>query len=143
MLVWRCLGLRRNIVVFILISYFSSNFQIQTDFQQVTENQFVLSLAEPDKVHHIVIFLLGTIPLPEGMGGGVYFSWPGPQPAWQLLGHISNTKPSAIFKISQVCWNYVQLCWGVSAWPGCLFRAGPQTVGQMKIFLHMTAVSTV
>ncbi|XP_028399756.1 protein Hikeshi-like [Dendronephthya gigantea] len=75
---------------------------IQTDFQQVSENQFVLSLSEPDKVHHIVIFLLGTIPFPEGMGGGVYFSWPGPQPAWQLLGHISNTKPSAIFKISQL-----------------------------------------
>ncbi len=71
----------------------------------MTENQFVLSLAEPDKVHHIVMFLLGTIPFPEGMGGGVYFSWPGPQPAWQLLGHISNMKPSAIFKISQVCRN--------------------------------------
>ena len=82
---------------------FSFKLQIQTDFQQVTENQFVLSLAEPDKVHHIVIFLLGTVAFPEGMGGGVYFSWPGPQPAWQLLGHISNMKPSAIFKISQVC----------------------------------------
>ena len=69
----------------------------------MTESQFVLSLAEPDKVHYIVIFLLGTVPFPEGMGGGVYFSWPGPQPMWQLLGHISNAKPSAIFKISQVC----------------------------------------
>ena len=75
---------------------------IQTDFQQVTETQFVLSLAEPDKVHHIVVFLLGTVPFPEGVGGGVYFSWPGPQPSWQLLGHISNSKPSAIFKISQL-----------------------------------------
>ena len=38
------------------------------------------------------------------MGGAVYFSWPQPDggQSWQLLGTLSNIKPSAIFRISRL-----------------------------------------
>ena len=46
--------------------------------------------------------MLGTVPFPDGMGGSVYFSYPDSNgmPVWQLLGFVTNGKPSAIFKIS-------------------------------------------
>ena len=57
-------------------------------------------IIDAESVNHVVIFLTGAIPFPEGMGGAVYFSWPQPGggQSWQLLGTISNTKPSAIFR---------------------------------------------
>ncbi|GLV44074.1 uncharacterized protein CBL_12630 [Carabus blaptoides fortunei] len=77
---------------------------VQTDFQQISESQFLNTILDADNINHIVIFLTGLAPLPEGTAGLVYFSWPDPNapPNWQLLGHISNSKPSAIFKISSL-----------------------------------------
>jgi hypothetical protein len=95
-------------------------FQVQTEFQPISEVQFVATIPDADSINHIVVFLTGAIPFPEGTAGQgtttdpnqppkhffcvVYFSWPDPiaPPNWQPLGHISNMKPSAIFKISSL-----------------------------------------
>ncbi|XP_026479102.1 protein OPI10 homolog [Ctenocephalides felis] len=75
---------------------------VQTNFQQVGESQFLINIEDADNINHLVVFLTGTIPLPDSYAASVHFSWPDPTapPNWQLLGYISNTKPSAIFKIS-------------------------------------------
>ncbi|CAF89643.1 unnamed protein product, partial [Tetraodon nigroviridis] len=77
---------------------------VQTDAVQVSPDKFVFHLADYESVNHVVVFMLGTVAFPAGMGGAVYFSFPDPSsaggPVWQLLGFITNDKPSAIFKIS-------------------------------------------
>ncbi|EPQ13581.1 Hypothetical protein D623_10014362 [Myotis brandtii] len=75
---------------------------VQTAAQQVAEDKFVFDLPDYENINHVVVFMLGTIPFPEGMGGSVYFSYPDSNgmPVWQLLGFVTNGKPSAIFKIS-------------------------------------------
>ncbi|XP_046907010.1 protein Hikeshi isoform X2 [Hypomesus transpacificus] len=77
---------------------------VQTDALQVANDKFVFNLPDYENVNHVVVFMLGTVPFPVGMGGAVYFSFPdqvGGQ-VWQLLGFITNDKPSAIFKIASL-----------------------------------------
>ncbi|KAM6912493.1 protein Hikeshi [Xenentodon cancila] len=76
---------------------------VQTDAVQLASDKFVFTLADYENVNHVVVFMLGTVPFPAGVGGAVYFSFPDPvsgAAVWQLLGFITNEKPSAIFKIS-------------------------------------------
>ncbi|OWF54945.1 protein Hikeshi-like isoform X2 [Mizuhopecten yessoensis] len=76
---------------------------VQTDPQQLAETQFVFSIPDVDNVNHVVVFLTGQMAFPEQLGAAVYFSFPNPQgQSWQLLGCISNSKPSAIFKITKL-----------------------------------------
>uniref|UniRef100_A0A2L2YD89 Uncharacterized protein n=2 Tax=Parasteatoda tepidariorum TaxID=114398 RepID=A0A2L2YD89_PARTP len=77
---------------------------VQTDFQAIDSTKFVTNIVDADNVNHIVVFLTGVQPFPDGLGGSVYFSWPDPTaaPTWQFLGFVSNAKPSAIFKISKL-----------------------------------------
>lgn len=78
-------------------------YQVQTDAQQVGPTQFVFNLLDVESIHHVVVFLTGVTPFPDGMGGAVYYCYPTPEgPASQLLGFIANTKPSAIFKLAKV-----------------------------------------
>lgn len=78
-------------------------FQVQTDYEQVTQNQFLFNIVDADSINHVVVFLTGQTPFPDGYGGAVYFAWPSALGQnWILLGHITNIKPSAIFKVSKL-----------------------------------------
>lgn len=47
---------------------------MQTDFQQISESQFLTTILDADNINHIVIFLTGIAPLPEGTAGlGKYY----------------------------------------------------------------------
>ncbi|KAK6191412.1 hypothetical protein SNE40_003107 [Patella caerulea] len=76
---------------------------VQTDCQQVGETQFLFNIPDADNINHIVVFMTGQTPFPTDLGGAVYFSWPNASgTSWILLGHITNNKPSAIFKITKL-----------------------------------------
>lgn len=80
----------------------------------------MITIPNADNINHIVVFMTGSVPLPDGMAAAglycklyyrnnlfcslVYFSFPDPlsPPTWIYLGFISNQKPSAIFKITKL-----------------------------------------
>ncbi|CAK8679810.1 unnamed protein product [Clavelina lepadiformis] len=75
---------------------------VQTDATQVNERKFLFTLMDMDNVNHIVVFMTGQAAFPDGLGAAVYINWPSSsgETSWQLIGHLTNQKPSAIFKIS-------------------------------------------
>ncbi|KII91494.1 hypothetical protein PLICRDRAFT_38256 [Plicaturopsis crispa FD-325 SS-3] len=70
---------------------------LQTNLQQVDETHALFELPAAGTINHICVFLLGTVPFPDGYGATVHFFWPGK--GFQLLGMLSNDKPSAIFRL--------------------------------------------
>ncbi|KAI9513481.1 DUF775-domain-containing protein [Russula earlei] len=75
---------------------------LQTNLQQIDETKAAFELPAAETINHICVFLLGTAPFPDGYGATVHFFWPGK--GFQLLGMLSNEKPSAIFRLRG---NYV------------------------------------
>jgi hypothetical protein len=48
------------------VAFFS--LQVQS-FEQVGETQFLTTIHDADNINHIVVFMTGTVPFPQGMGG--------------------------------------------------------------------------
>ena len=44
-------------------------FQVQTDFSVVDMNKFLITIQNADDINHVVVFMTGSQPFPEGMGG--------------------------------------------------------------------------
>ncbi|KAI0711094.1 DUF775-domain-containing protein [Fomitopsis betulina] len=70
---------------------------LQTNLQQIDDTHAVFELPNAETINHLCVFLLGTVPFPDGYGATVHFHWPGK--GFQLLGMLSNEKPSAIFRL--------------------------------------------
>ncbi|VDN20253.1 unnamed protein product [Gongylonema pulchrum] len=77
---------------------------MQADFVQASETEFVTEIRDAGLINHVVVFLTGISPFPDGTGGAVYIRWPqlGVETNWHYLGSISNNKPSAIFRVAQL-----------------------------------------
>ncbi|KAJ1943967.1 hypothetical protein GGF37_002411, partial [Kickxella alabastrina] len=86
---------------------------VQTNLQQVDVNKYVFELPNAHDINHIVVFLLGTIPFEPGYAATVHLLWP--NKSWQMLGALSNDKPSAIFRLKSAVDQDSQHMPGVSA----------------------------
>ncbi|KAL5967113.1 Protein Hikeshi [Taenia solium] len=74
---------------------------VQSNFVEVSPGRLLLDLPPLGKSNHIVVFLTGRVPLPEGYGAGVHFGLvENGLASWSYLGYLSNNRPSAIFRVS-------------------------------------------
>ncbi|KAG8864564.1 hypothetical protein FRB96_005067 [Tulasnella sp. 330] len=69
----------------------------QTNLVQIDETHVTFTIPNAGSVGHIVVFLIGSTPFPPGYAATIYFEWP--NRPFQLLGMLSNDKPSAVFRI--------------------------------------------
>ncbi|BGP16486.1 hypothetical protein JCM10213_001177 [Rhodosporidiobolus nylandii] len=59
--------------------------------------RFAAQIEQADSLNHITVFLTGQAPFPEGYGCTIHLDVPGK--GWQLIGGLTNEKPSAIFRL--------------------------------------------
>ncbi|KAI5480760.1 inositol metabolism protein Opi10 [Pseudohyphozyma bogoriensis] len=66
---------------------------------QIPESPERFSALIPDAgdLNHLSVFLTGAAPFPEGYGCTIHLELPGK--GWSLIGGLSNSKPSAIFRL--------------------------------------------
>ncbi|XP_065669377.1 protein Hikeshi [Hydra vulgaris] len=74
---------------------------VQFVYQQISDAQIVFLLPNCESINHLVIFLTGSQPFPEGYAASIYLCWPNSEVAWHMLGFVSNDKPSVVFKIAK------------------------------------------
>ncbi|KAM0791392.1 hypothetical protein ACM66B_005855 [Microbotryomycetes sp. NB124-2] len=66
---------------------------------QVPESpeRFVVQLEDASSLNHVAVFMTGQAPFPEGFAASLHLEMPGK--GWQLIGSLSNAKPSSIFRL--------------------------------------------
>lgn len=75
---------------------------VQSEFQAVSETKIVFPIDNSTKVNEICVFMTGVQALPDQFGAVIWYGTP-PFTNWKYLGHITNSKPSAFFKVTHVC----------------------------------------
>ena len=86
-----------------MFGFIASGQLVRVDAQQVDANKFVFLVPDAGSIGHMVVFLTGAMPFGPGFAATVHFGWPKDGAmSWQLLGALSNEKPSAIFRVSGV-----------------------------------------
>ncbi|GAA5991685.1 hypothetical protein JCM5350_007317 [Sporobolomyces pararoseus] len=69
----------------------------QTVQDPSSPERFSAQIDKVEELNHITVFLTGQAPFPEGYGATVHLEIPGK--GFQLIGGLSNEKPSAIFRL--------------------------------------------
>lgn len=72
---------------------------VLTESTTISPTQLAFNFPASPSFSHIVVFLLPGAQLPQGQSAAVYLQLK-PNEEFKLLGALSNTKPSAIFKIA-------------------------------------------
>jgi hypothetical protein len=86
----------------------------QANFVTISDTKIVFPVEGGGPLNEICVFMTGTMPLPDNYGGtatldsiksnsiGVIWFGTPPFTNWKYLGYLTNSKPSAFFKVSHV-----------------------------------------